>query len=96
MSDQRYANHFYTIDLSLLPGVTSINISGVSPGNAKIQLLEEGYQFNEGSLSASSVSLVGLNSGQKYLLNVRLNSGAESTYTLTNQSGGNLCPANSL
>ena len=96
LSDQRYANHFYTIDLTNLPGVTSIQISGVSPGNAKIQLLQEGYQFNEGPLSLSTVPLTGLSSAQKYLLNVRLNSGTESTYTLTDQSGGNLCPAASL
>jgi hypothetical protein len=95
LSDQRYANHFYTIDLSLLPGVTSINVSA-SPGNAKIQLLQEGYQFNEGTLSASSVSLSGLSSSSKYLLNLRLNSGAETIYTLTDQSGGFLCPASSL
>ncbi len=94
LSDQRYANHFYTIELANLTGVTSITISSTT-GNAKIQLLEDGYQFNEGSLSASTVSLVGLTS-TKYLLNVRLNSGVETTYTLTNQSGGNLCPASSL
>jgi hypothetical protein len=96
LSDQRYANHFYTVDLTLLTGVTSIQISGVTPGNAKIQILQDGYQFNEGSLTASSVNLSGLSSSQKYLLNIRLNSGAESTYTLTDQSGGNLCPASSL
>jgi len=95
LSDQRYANQFYTIDLSLLPGVTTINIAA-SPGNAKIQLFSNGYQFNEGALTAGAVSLSGLNSSQKYLLNIRLNSGAESTYTLTDQSGGNLCPASSL
>lgn len=94
LSDQRYANHFYTIDLTSLPGVTSIVIASAT-SNAKIQLLEDGYQFNEGSLSASNVSLVGLTS-TKYLLNVRLNSGVETTYTLTTQSGGNLCPASSL
>lgn len=95
LSDQRFANHFYTVDLTTLTGVTAINISG-SPGDVKMQLLQEDYQFNEGSLTANSVSLVGLSSSQKYLLNLRLNSGTESTYTLTNQSGGYLCPATSL
>ncbi len=95
LSDQRYANQFYTIDLSLLPGVTTINISA-APGNAKVQLLQEGYQFNEGTLSASAVSLSGLSSASKYLLNIRLNSGTETIYTLTDQTGGFLCPASSL
>jgi hypothetical protein len=95
LSDQRYANHFYTVDPTSLAGITSINITSAT-GNAKIQLLQEGYQFNEGALATSSVSLSGLDITKKYLLNIRLNSGAESTYTLTNQSGGILCPASSL
>lgn len=94
LSDQRYANHFYTLELANLTGVTSITITSTT-GNAKIQILETGYQFNEGSLSASTVSLIGLTS-TKYLLNIRLNSGVETSYTLRDQSGGNLCPAPSL
>ncbi len=95
LSDQRYANQFYTIDLADLPGVTSISISA-APGTARIQLLNTGYIFNEGSLSATTVSLSGLSSSSKYLLNIRLNSGSETIYTLSDQSGGHLCPASSL
>ena len=52
-SDQRYSNHFYTIDLSVLSGLDEIQvvfgsapISGGTATEFDILLFEEGYDFN--------------------------------------------------
>ncbi len=43
-SDQRFSNHFYYIDKSALPSVTSIKTTNT---NVDIILLPEGYRYNE-------------------------------------------------
>lgn len=136
LSDQRYSNHFYTIDLASLPGVTSIKLtSSYVAGTASIDvdpiLYKEGYSFDEDCLSFSAagactsaskiangpdmvrvdrtpgnglktISLAGLSAASSFLLDVRaFTTGkpvlgtTEYTYTLTDQSGANLCPDSS-
>lgn len=134
MSDQRFSNHFYYIDLASLPGVTSIKLNSAyvaGTNNIDIDsiLYKEGYTFDEDCSAYSAagvctsatkisngtdmvaadrstgngtktISLAGLSAASNYLLDVRayttgktvLNT-SEYTYTLTDQSGGYLCPA---
>lgn len=130
--DQRFNSHFYTLDLSLLSGVTSINLQAINTtGTAGINhdliVYREGYKFDEdcstygtdnictspqkaissdmvtydrSTGNSKTVSLSSLNSLSKYLLVVKsytmpysnISVGTEYTYTLTDQSGGYLCP----
>ena len=132
LSDQRFSNHYYYVDLSSLPGVNEIwlSVSKVAGTTLDIDsiLYNEGYHYDEDcSATAASgactagqkttsadmarydrtagngvkklVNLSALNSAGKYLLNIRaftagipVAAGTEYTYTLTDQSGGNLCP----
>lgn len=54
-SDQRYSNHFYTVDMSLLSGVTSIILSATkittagTETNVDIDLIiyKDGYRYNQ-------------------------------------------------
>lgn len=50
-SDQRYSNHFYTIDFSLLSGLSQIQVvfTPIAGTNTEFDILlfEEGYVFNE-------------------------------------------------
>lgn len=49
-SDQRYSNHFYTVDLNALSGLDQIQVTFASvigtPTEFDILLFEEGYEFN--------------------------------------------------
>lgn len=63
-SDQRYSNHFYTLDLSLLPGITEIEVTfnKVTTNGTDTQfdllLFDEDYAFN-GDYSCSVVDVNG-------------------------------------
>lgn len=51
-SDQRYANHNYTLDMNLLPvGTTSVTVSFTKTGGSDVDhdllLFKSGYQFND-------------------------------------------------
>jgi hypothetical protein len=86
-SDQRFSNHFYYIDKSALPSVTSIKTTNT---NVDIILLPEGYRYNEdcnsstcskstsGAIAADrtgsperNMSLAALPVSSKAILNVR-------------------------
>jgi hypothetical protein len=51
LSDQRYSNHFYLIDLSILPGITEINLTATKNAGTSTDidliLYNEGYKFTE-------------------------------------------------
>ncbi len=131
-SDQRFSNHFYSIDFASLPGVTEIwlTVSKVAGTTVDIDpiLYKEDYQFDEdcaayatdGTCSSPQkvtstdmlrsdravgngvkrlLNLAALSPSAPYLLDIRayttgiaVSSTTEYTYTLTDQSGGNLCP----
>ncbi len=59
-SDQRYSNHFYTVDFSLLAGLDEISVTfipnGGTPTEFDILLFEEGYLFNGDYLCPSFAS----------------------------------------
>ncbi len=139
LSDQRYSNHFYLIDRSVLPSVTEINLSATKLGGTTVDidliLLKEGYRFTEDCASYNSSgnctsyqkmtsadmllsdrsnsatagttltkkiqNLTSLSSSNYYLLDIRaytagnssITNATEYTYTLTDQSGGYLCPS---
>ena len=133
-SDQRFSNQFYTIDPSLLPGVTEIRMTGsiVSGSNHDLDLVlfNQDYKYVQDctALNAAGdctaytkstspdavlsdrssgttkklIGVNGLNASLFYILNVRAyptslpESASEYTYTLTNQSGGFLCPSSSF
>ena len=125
-SDQRYSNHFYLIDPSVLSSVGTLNMTANFVNNAgttnglTVDLLvyPEGYSFGEdtsmtrstvgavqssrGNFYPKTISISNLGSSARYILNVRVYTpsnvvlGTEYTYTLTDQSGGFLCPASSF
>lgn len=132
LSDQRFSNHYYYVDLSSLSGVNEIwlTVSKVAGTTLDIDsiLYNEGYRYDEdciavalnGTCTAGQkttsadmarydrtagngvkklLNLSALNAAGKYLLNIRaftagipIAAGTEYSYTLTDQSGGNLCP----
>ena len=51
LSDQRFSNHFYTLDLGNLTGVTEINLNVAQVAGSTVDfdliLLKEGYKFTE-------------------------------------------------
>jgi hypothetical protein len=136
LSDQRYSNHFYFIDISSLSGVTSIKlnstyVAGTTSIDIDSILYSEGYTYDNDCAAyftngqcqtaqkistgtnivradrsvgngTKTISLVGLNASTNYLLNIRayttnilpaITAATEYSYTLTDQSGGYLCPA---
>lgn len=123
-SDQRYSNHFYLIDPSILSSVSTINLNasyfGGGTNGLTVDLLvyPEGYAFGEdtsttrstagavqssrGNFYPKTISVSNLSPSSRYILNVRVYTpgnvtlGTEYTYTLTDQSGGSLCPASSF
>lgn len=133
LSDQRFSNQFYYVDLSALPGVTEIRLTSARvAGTLNIDidpiLYSEDYSFDNDCTSYYSngqcataskisngadmvradratgnglktLSLSGLSSSSKYMLNVRayttgktILTTTEYSYVLTDQSGGYLCP----
>ncbi len=64
-SDQRYSNHFYTLDLSLIPGVDQIDVAfnKINPSGTNtefdILLFQEGYKFNGDYACPSSTTSAG-------------------------------------
>lgn len=134
-TDQRFSNHYYLIDKTTIPSVTSINLSasflsGTSGIDFDLIIFPLDYRFKQdfqedsngnittfnktvpddavvysrGATNSESVSLSSLSSGSYYLLNIRAYSNApngilsttEYSYTLTDQSGGSLCPTSSF
>lgn len=106
-SDQRSSNHFYAIDKTALPGVTTININsawevGTSGLNIGLVMHNEGYSFSQTYSGTTSINLDNYSNLNNYLLNVRVNtpgSVANPTtysYTLTDQNGSYLCPSSSF
>ncbi len=120
-SDQRFSNHFYYIDKSSLPGVTSITLNvAYSAGTTGIDIdmlvFNESYKYpedcgtscskttssavvyNRGTSYPKTISLASLSASNKYLLNMRaytpgsVLTTTKYNYTLTDQSGGYLCP----
>lgn len=59
-SDQRYSNHFYTVDLNMLSGLDQIQVSFTpvagTPTEFDILLFEEGYVFNSDYTCSSYAS----------------------------------------
>lgn len=52
LSDHRYSNHYFTIDLSVLPGVTQIILTATKTGGGTdtdidLILYKDGYRFNQ-------------------------------------------------
>ncbi|MBC7740591.1 MAG: hypothetical protein H7061_00235 [Bdellovibrionaceae bacterium] len=129
-ADQRFSNHFYTVDLASLPGVTDIRMTGSfvsgSTHDLDLILFNQSYSYNQDCTSSNAAGdctsyakststdavltdrsagttkqlsgIAALNSAAYYLLNVRSYptvlpaSASEYIYTLTDQSGGYLCP----
>ena len=137
-SDHRYSNHYFVIDMSVLPGVTQINMSATKSVGTDVDidliLYKDGFRFNQdcttndsGACSSwakntSSTDMVlsdrsvastpglpysksltglgGLSTSAFYMLDVRaytankiINPSTIYNYTLTTQSGANLCPS---
>ncbi len=129
--DQRYSNHFFTIDITSLPNVSQIRLAATynSGSNHDLDLILYGqaYHFNNdctarsaagdctavakstsadvlladrsSGLSKQISSIGSLSTAQFYVLNVRAfpttlpASASDYSYTLTDQSGGYLCPS---
>ena len=132
VSDQRFSNHFYYVDMSSLPGVTEIWLTVSKTAGTTVDidpvLYSEGYAYDEdcaayatsGACTAPQKvtssdmvrwdrsvgngikklqNLSALSTTSNYLLNIRaftagiaVANTTEYSYTLTDQSGGNLCP----
>lgn len=60
-SDQRYSNHFYRLDMALLPTTTSITLSSTwagtgTPTDVDLILYRDGYRFNQDCTTDSTGS----------------------------------------
>lgn len=102
-SDHRYSNHYFTIDLSILPGVTQITLTATKVGGGTdtdidLILYKDGYRFNQDCTTNSSGDCISwaknLSSADMVLKDRSTGSNLNTTFTKTISGLGSLSASN--